>query len=123
MPKIPAQVFALPEVERRKDKEMKIYRQGDVLFKQVKAIPSSGKLRKNGELVEGETTGHVHRVCPTQLAQAEVMDCGAGLFMRVSDKGVSIVHEEHGPIILPAGNYEVLRQVEYSPAEIRNVAD
>jgi hypothetical protein len=101
-----------------------IYRQGDVLFKKVKAVPVGGKARKSGHILEGEATGHIHRVAEAQLAEAEVLDCGAGLFMRVSGEGgVSIVHEEHNPILLPPGNYEIVRQREYSPEEIRNVED
>ncbi|MGH9523996.1 MAG: hypothetical protein ACRD3E_15850 [Terriglobales bacterium] len=43
--------------------------------------------------------------------------------MRVGSDGVRIVHEEHAPIVLPPGDYEIVRQREYSPEEIRNVAD
>jgi hypothetical protein len=102
----------------------KMYRQGDVLFKQVKEIPEGGRARKSGHILEGEATGHIHRVAEAQLAEAEVLDCGAGLFMQVTGEGgVSIVHEEHNPIVLPPGNYEIVRQREYSPEEIRNVND
>ena len=41
----------------------------------------------------------------------------------VSESGVSIVHDEHEPVTLPAGDYEVVRQREHSLEEIRNVAD
>jgi hypothetical protein len=103
---------------------MKTYRQGDLLFKQVKAIPAGGKVRASGHILEGEATGHIHRVVETQLAEAEVLDCGAGLFMSVTaEGGVSIVHEDHATLVLPPGNYEVVRQREYSPTEIRNVCD
>lgn len=54
---------------------------------------------------------------------AEVLEIGEGLYLTVGDAGVSIVHEEHGPIELPTGNYEVVRQREYSPEEVRNVFD
>jgi hypothetical protein len=103
---------------------MKIYRQGDVLFKQVKAIPEGGKIRNSGHILEGEVTGHIHKIAPAQLAEAELLDCGAGLFMSVSaEGGVSIVHEDHHTLVLPPGNYEIVRQREYSPEEIRNVRD
>ena len=104
---------------------MKQYRQGDVLFQQVKSVPS-GKARKrhNGYILEGEATGHVHRVAEEDLAGAEVLEIGDQLFLSVSvDGGISIVHEEHNPVTLPAGDYEIVRQREYSPEEIRNVAD
>jgi hypothetical protein len=100
------------------------YRQGDVLFKAVKSIPSGGKKRVSGHILEGEMTGHIHRVAEADLATAEVLEVGDGLFMSVSaDGGVSIIHEEHHTLTLPPGNYEIVRQREYSPEEIRNVAD
>ena len=102
-----------------------MYRQGDVLFVPVSKIPK-GKKRdprkpESAVLVEGETTGHAHR-CAV-LDAVEVLDCGEGLYLKVGDEGVSIVHEEHAPIMLPKGGYEVRRQREYSPEAIRNVQD
>jgi hypothetical protein len=100
------------------------YRQGDLLFVKVKSVPGGGIARKSGHILEGEATGHIHRVAENQLAEAEVLDCGAGLFMTVTaEGGVSIVHEDHNSIVLPPGNYEVVRQREYSPEQIRNVQD
>lgn len=97
-------------------------RQGDVLIRRVKSLPGGDrKQRPNGHILEGEETGHVHRVL--ELDQAEVLEIGNGLFMSVGDSGVSIVHEDHKTIELPTGNYEITRQREYSPEAIRNVAD
>jgi hypothetical protein len=102
---------------------MKTYRQGDLLFKEVKAIPAGDwKKRKTGHILEGEATGHIHRIA--DLEAAEVLECGEGLCLTVTaEGGVAIVHEDHGTLTLPAGNYEVVRQREYSPEAIRNVAD
>ncbi len=104
---------------------MKMYRQGDVLFKEVKAIPEGRRTKRlTGHILEGEATGHIHRVLESQIAEADVLECGDGLYLSVTaEGGVSIVHEEHGALTLPAGNYEIVRQREYSPEEIRNVAD
>lgn len=100
---------------------MKTYRQGDLLFKQVKSVPQ-GKKRPTGHILEGEATGHIHRIA--ELDAAEVLERGEGLYLNVTaDGGVSIVHEDHDTVVLPTGNYEVVRQREYSPEEIRNVAD
>lgn len=99
-----------------------LYRQGDVLIRRIQALPApKGKQRKSGVLAEGEVTGHAHRV--EDLASAEVLEIENGLYLRVGEEGVRIVHEEHAPIELAPGNYEVEIQREYSPAEIRNVAD
>ena len=101
---------------------MKIYRQGDVLIKRIKAVPqTTAKKRESGILAFGEVTGHCHKVESTE--QAEVLEVGDDLYLRVSEDGVRIVHDEHSPITLPAGIYEVTVQREYTPEEIRNVAD
>lgn len=102
---------------------MKLYRQGDVLFKKVDSIPRErAKKRSTGHILEGETTGHIHRVA--ELEAADVLECGEGLYLNVTaEGGVSIIHEEHDTLTLPPGNYEVVRQREYSPEAIRNVED
>jgi hypothetical protein len=99
-----------------------IYRQGDILIRKIKSAPK-GKREplKDGILAHGEVTGHCHRIA--ELTKAELFDCGAGRFVSVGRDGVSIVHDEHDPIVLTPGNYEVIRQREYSPEEIRQVAD
>jgi hypothetical protein len=100
---------------------MKCFRQGDVLIKQVGSLPKTTQKRKNGILAYGEVTGHCHQI-ENKLA-AEVLEVENGLYLRVGEEGVRIVHEEHSPITLPAGNFEITIQREYSPAEIRNVQD
>jgi hypothetical protein len=100
----------------------KIYRQGDVLIRRIGSLPTQKAARReSGILAYGEVTGHCHKV--EDRACAELLEVGAGLYMRVSDEGVRIIHDEHAPIVLPPGNYEVTIQKEYTPAEIRNVAD
>jgi hypothetical protein len=102
---------------------MTTYRQGDLLFKEIKSVPKGDwKKRPTGYIVEGEVTGHVHRIA--DLDAAEVLECGEALSLTVTAQGgVAIVHEDHDTLTLPPGNYEVVRQREYSPEEIRNVAD
>lgn len=101
---------------------MKLYRQGDVLIRQIKSLPAQkATKRESGILAYGEVTGHAHKV--ETLSQAEVLEVGSDLYLRVSEDGVRIVHDEHAPITLPAGDYSVEIQREYTPAEIRNVTD
>ena len=99
-----------------------IYRQGDVLIRRITKLPAeSAQLRASGILAYGEVTGHAHKV--EDLTHAEVLEVDEGLFLRVGAEGVRIVHEEHAPITLPPGDYEVDIQREYTPQAIRNVAD
>ena len=108
----------------------KLYRQGDVLFRQIERLPKGErKKRENATVAYGEVTGHSHALAIEDREAAEVLEIGDGLFVHVSEAGVRIeggatfVHEEHGPVTLPRGNYEVTIQREYAPEAIRNVAD
>src|ERR1700686_788120 len=101
-----------------------MYRQGDVLFVKVSRVGVPNKVRKNGHILEGEATGHIHRVADSDLDGSALFESGEKLFLNVSaDGGGSIVPQDHATLELPAGKYEVIRQREYSPEEIRNVQD
>ena len=109
---------------------MKLYRQGDVLFRRVKKLPAGDrKKRENATVAYGEVTGHSHALAAEDRGLAEVLEIGDGLYVHVSEGGIRIeggatfVHEEHGPVTLPPGDYEVTIQREYSPEAIRNVID
>jgi hypothetical protein len=111
--------------------ETMLYRQGDVLFRRINNLPSGEqRKRENATVAEGEVTGHSHRLALEDRIAGEVVEIGNGLFVQVSDQGlrlgksgVEFVHEEHLPITLPPGSYEVTIQREYSPDSIRNVID
>ena len=97
-------------------------RQGDVLIRRIDRLPKKDAVvRVNGVLAYGEVTGHSHQV--ESLTRAEVLEIDDRLYLRVGEEGVRIVHDEHAPLSLPAGDYEVTTQREYVPGEIRNVAD
>lgn len=100
-------------------------RQGDVLVRRVKRIPSDVKAvpRESGEVVlaHGEATGHRHAIVERQ---AEMWSGGGGTWLSVGDGGATLKHEEHAPIPLDPGKYQVVRQREHSDEdEVRYVAD
>ena len=108
---------------------MKLYRQGDVLFRRIKTLPAGErKKRENGTVAYGDT-GHSHALALEDREVAEVLEIGEGLFVHVSAAGIHIeggatfVHEEHGPITLPPGDYRITIQREYEPQGIRQVVD
>jgi hypothetical protein len=72
-------------------------------------------------LVEGELTGHSHRVA--DLRTAEVLEAGGELFLRVLADATTIIHQEHGSITLSRGTYRAWGQREYSPEAVRRVLD
>ena len=109
---------------------MKLYRQGDVLFTEISALPKGTRKKRNDATVAyGEVTGHSHALAAEDRQAAEVLEIGDGLFVHVSNYGLRIeggatfVHEEHAPITLPAGDYSVTIQREYTPEAIRSVQD
>ena len=110
--------------------QMKLYRQGDVLFKRITRLPKGErKKRENATVAYGESTGHSHALAVEDREVAEVLEIGDGLYVHVSANGVRIergatfIHEEHGPMTLPVGNYEVVIQREYAPEGLRSVVD
>lgn len=110
---------------------MNIYRQGDVLVVQIDRIPSDAKpesIEDRIVLAYGEVTGHAHAISKDDAHSyrtefpAPIFDWRAERFLSVAVKA-HLKHEEHATIEIPAGNYAVIQQREYSPEEIRNVAD
>ena len=101
---------------------MNMYRQGDVLLFSTIEKKTDGKKVKpiNGRivLVEGEATGHHHSVPEV----CEVVDAGERLWMVVPEE-VELTHQEHNTIEVAPDTYWVVRQREYTPEEIRRVAD
>jgi hypothetical protein len=100
-----------------------IYRQGDVLIERIASIPKTATKQKaeNGRIIlaHGEATGHHHSL---DIDSADWWKSGTDQFLNVTNPA-KVVHQEHGAIELPRGKYRVLRQREYSPEAIRNVAD
>jgi hypothetical protein len=112
------------------------YRQGDVLIERIATIPTTATKQKRSKrviLAHGEVTGHHHALETSDPADwwkegeiaptLEKPSTLAGeLFVTLPHGGV-VTHQEHGKIELPAGNYRISRQREYSPEAIRNVQD
>nr|MDO8118730.1 hypothetical protein [Candidatus Sigynarchaeota archaeon] len=89
----------------------KIYRQGDVLLIEVLEIPEPSIRLCTRIVLEGEATGHAHRITSGSIYQAS-----DDMYID-AQKGTTLVHDEHGPIELEPGFYRVVRQIEYDPAD------
>lgn len=111
---------------RNERRNRMIYRQGDVLIERVSSIPTEGKkvAPKGGRIIlaEGEATGHHHSLAVTDVETAILEQDGGAMFLELIRDSV-VTHQEHASINLDAGTYRVTRQREYSPEQIRNVAD
>lgn len=105
---------------------MRIIRQGDVLVAAVKQIPEGlvEVPRDQGRVVlaYGEVTGHAHVVDGEATLLAADVDEMQERFLRVEAE-CELVHDEHTALILPPGDYRVVRQREYAPAANVLVAD
>lgn len=109
---------------------MSVMRQGDVLLVPVKAVPGTAtKQRKTRRtvLAEGEATGHAHVIESPDVRLYEVIEEGDVAEMRQRflevEAEVALDHDEHATITVQPGLYEIRRQREYTPVEIRRVAD
>lgn len=103
-------------------------RQGDVGFVRC-AIPDGAKAVKLRPFALGEVTGHSHRVCDVDCDKVEMFEIDNRTFIRVSEDGISIQHEDHDPAgaisKLPAGwEGEVIIAREYDEEQdFRRVVD
>lgn len=112
-------------------KQPKMYRQGDVLLLAIDAIPADASQVKTGGrivLAYGEVTGHAHAIDDKQATEyrsktaVPIFDYECERFLQVAVKA-ELRHDEHATIEVPAGSYAIIQQREYTPTEIRNVAD
>jgi hypothetical protein len=111
------------------------YRQGDVLVTSPNTRRFDGSARtapdnlrpvprEEGRVVlaHGELTGHAHAIKDkgVTLFRDEKLN---ELFLS-ANSGAALGHDEHGTIAMPPmERHPVIRQREYSPEAIRNVAD
>jgi len=131
----------------------KHYRQGDVLLIKIDELPPLTFKEKKGKVVlEGEVTGHAHKL-KGEAKILEVAEEIANSFFdnsritwdintltahlggftsgprsqvigyAVVDSPAELTHEEHDTITIPPGKYQIRRQREYDEEQIRFVED
>ena len=121
------------------NKKKEVLQQGDViLVPEGVGIPELGisdgwKKPKGCELkstnvavlAEGEVTGHSHRFMPDQLDGSTQLEQKEQMVYLTTITGGVVKHEEHHPINVPAGTYQILitREFDHLDEEARRVAD
>ena len=90
-----------------------LWRQGDVFIEDTPLIPGGARQQASMVLVEGELTGHSHRIANSDTAI--VYERHGDLFLHVIAELAEVIHQEHATIRLPRGRYRVWRQREYAP--------
>lgn len=119
-------------------------RQGDVQLQPVASLPNGCKeLPPEGNrivLAHGEVTGHAHAIYDHISASGAADEIADAAIARAKSKArlwaapdgsrylevtetVTLRHEEHTAHTLSPGIYHLPTQVEYTPAELRRVAD
>ncbi len=113
------------------------YQQGDVILRPVAAIPEGFERTAENVLQEGETTGHKHQFFGQEakvtiyaadpnvlLSQGATIHLGIGKVVVVRETA-RLTHEEHKPIDLPPGIYEMdlVREYDYDKEEMARVVD
>jgi len=104
-----------------------MFRQGDILVVAIAQMPAGvTPLAPEGGrvvLAHGEATGHTHAIKDPNARLFHDPKLPA-VFLRVCGHApVALEHQEHDTIHIPPGDYQIIRQREYSPDAIRNVAD
>lgn len=89
---------------------VKMFRHGDLLLKEIREIPPDARLKGSNIIIEGEMTGHAHRLAGSG-AQVFV-EPGNRQYVDVIDL-TPLIHEEHNTIEMPPGKYEAVRQREF----------
>ena len=98
-----------------------MWRQGDVLIVQVEKKPDTATQHPRCVLALGEVTGHAHQILDGAMLW---VDSDGTKYVEVYGEEATVTHEEHGHIALTGpAIYRVVQQREYTPQEIRNVAD
>ncbi len=114
---------------------MDYYRQGDILLIKQDVQPKKEGYKFNSQPVIlglGEATGHKHQIkSGAQFYTHKDTDLTTFAIIGVTEEPIfinvesptEIEHEEHAPIKIDEGYYEVIRQREYSPERIHYVQD
>ena len=103
---------------------MKKLQQGDVIIRSIVKIPEGvnrvSKTARGFILAEGEATGHAHVI----EDDIEMYEKEGVLFIKI-EKSVTVEHEEHKPIRLEKGNYEIgyVREYNFYKEDPRRVKD
>lgn len=89
--------------------------QGDVLLCKVGSVPDGAKkiVDKRGVvLAEGEHTGHYHGINEGSIELLEAPS-GVRYFVNGGDEPVTIKHQEHNPVTVDPGIWQVGQVREY----------
>ena len=96
-------------------------RQGDIILTKIDKLPEKAKKLKTKIVARGEVTGHSHRF-EDKTTNLFMLN---GIMYANVPFATEIIHEEHEPIKIEKGVYEIGNEREYDPftESIRAVVD
>lgn len=98
---------------------------GDLCLRKLDGILPTAEFKMISKhrcvLAEGEVTGHAHIV---EDDEAELIQQGERILLRLG-RSATVRHEEHKPITLSPGIWEIgrVKEYDYLSKMVRNVAD
>lgn len=102
------------------------YQQGDVIVERIASVPAGEAVPpEKGKLIlaKGELTGHTHAI--EDIAGVAFVKGTDGNFYLSLPAERTLVHQEHRPIVIPAGLYRVrqVREYDHFTEEARRVCE
>ena len=92
-------------------KKLNIFRHGDLLIREVSAIPSNAIPLSTNIIAMGEKTGHNHQIS----GPAQVYETPDKQKYFQANKEISLKHQEHATLKIKKGNYVIMHEREYNP--------
>ena len=107
-----------------KNKAQTTAQQGDVILKKITQLPEGNKkVISKGKMVlaEGEVTGHFHGI---EEDESELIQIGEKILLKLA-KTATLRHQEHKPITLEPGLWEVgiVQEYDYFSKMVKKVVD
>jgi len=97
-----------------KKMERRSLRQGDVAFFQVEKLPKEAQFVSRELKIVGETNKHCHEMDHVSVYSIGVLEEESQrTFVVIPEIGVEMTHQEHPPLSISQGIYEVRRAREY----------
>lgn len=96
------------------------FQQGDVIVAKIEKV--KGKKLDHLTLATGEKTGHHHTITK---GDAELYEEKGTLYLRVNSEEAILSHQEHKPITIEKGDYEIgiVQEYDHFAEEARRVSD
>ena len=97
---------------------VRIWRQGDVVVREIAEIPRGAVLAETTEVRIASETGNPHVLSPVQVFETQDARSSQqrGECYVLLDEASTMTHPEHAPLQLLPGMYEITTVRDYAPA-------